>query len=67
MGLYMTNMIPPPNLGKIIREARKSLGLTLEALAQRSGVSRSMLSAIERETANPTFAYCLVSSAILRS
>ena len=56
MGLYMTNMIPPPNLGKIIREARKSLGLTLEALAQRSGVSRSMLSAIERETANPTFA-----------
>ncbi|MDP6189752.1 MAG: XRE family transcriptional regulator [Gammaproteobacteria bacterium] len=52
----MSTMIPPPNLGKIIKDARKSLGLTLERLAERSGVSRSMLSAIERGTANPTFA-----------
>ncbi|MDP6969227.1 MAG: XRE family transcriptional regulator [Gammaproteobacteria bacterium] len=52
----MSTIIPPPNIGKIIRDARKSLGLTLERLAERSGVSRSMLSAIERGTANPTFA-----------
>ena len=45
----------PPDIGKHVRLARKSLGLTLERLAERTGVSRSMLSAIERGTANPTF------------
>ncbi|MBQ4827166.1 helix-turn-helix transcriptional regulator [Leisingera sp. HS039] len=44
-----------PDIGKIMKEARKSLGLTLERLSERTGVSRSMLSAIERGATNPTF------------
>ena len=51
----MNTMAPPPDIGKIVKDARKSLGLTLERLSDRTGVSRSMLSAIERGTANPTF------------
>lgn len=45
----------PPNIGKHVKVARKALGLTLERLAERTGVSKSMLSAIERGTTNPTF------------
>jgi transcriptional regulator with XRE-family HTH domain len=37
-----------------VRSIRKSKGLTLEQLASLSGVSRSMLSQIERGAANPT-------------
>lgn len=37
-----------------VRSMRKRKGLTLEQLASLSGVSRSMLSQIERGTANPT-------------
>jgi transcriptional regulator with XRE-family HTH domain len=37
-----------------VRSLRKSKGLTLEQLASLSGVSRSMLSQIERGGANPT-------------
>ena len=37
-----------------VRTLRKSKGLTLEQLASLSGVSRSMLSQIERGQANPT-------------
>src|SRR6185436_8365014 len=37
-----------------VRALRKSKGLTLEQLASLSGVSRSMLSQIERGAANPT-------------
>ena len=37
-----------------VRSLRKSKGLTLEQLASLSGVSRSMLSQIERGAANPT-------------
>ncbi|GFE66101.1 helix-turn-helix domain-containing protein [Litoreibacter roseus] len=44
------------DIAGLIRDARKSAGLTLEQLAAISGVSRSMLSAIERNAANPTFA-----------
>lgn len=47
--------VSPPNIGQLVRQTRKGLGLTLESLAERSGVSRSMLSAIERGTVNPTF------------
>ncbi|WP_419912096.1 helix-turn-helix domain-containing protein [Hoeflea sp.] len=49
------NVAPTPDIGKLVRSKRKALDLTLEQLAERSGVSRSMLSAIERGTANPTF------------
>ena len=45
----------PPDIGKHVKTARKHLGLTLERLAERTGVSKSMLSAIERGTTNPTF------------
>ncbi|WP_338035586.1 XRE family transcriptional regulator [Billgrantia antri] len=44
--------------GRVI-ELRKRRGLTLEQLAAASGVSRSMLSQIERGKANPTLAVTL--------
>lgn len=44
-----------PNLGAAIKQRRKELGLNLTQLAERSNVSRSMLSEIERDNANPTF------------
>ena len=37
-----------------VRELRAARGLTLEALAERSGVSRSMISLIERGESSPT-------------
>ncbi len=46
----------PPEISGKLRGARKSLGLTLDQLAQRSGVSKSVLSQIERGQTNPTFA-----------
>jgi transcriptional regulator with XRE-family HTH domain len=39
-----------------VRQLRKERGWSLEALARASGVSRSMLSQIERNQANPTLA-----------
>ena len=50
-------MVPtPPLIGPVIQKERKSRKLTLEQLAAMSGVSKSMLSQIERGEANPTFA-----------
>jgi transcriptional regulator with XRE-family HTH domain len=45
-----------PQIGPVIQRERKSRHLTLERLAALSGVSKSMLSQIERGEANPTFA-----------
>ena len=45
-----------PEIGPIVQRQRKARGLTLERLAALSGVSKSMLSQIERGQANPTFA-----------
>lgn len=45
-----------PRIGPILQHRRKSRGLTLEQLARQSGVSKSMLSQVERGKANPTFA-----------
>ncbi|MES2596933.1 MAG: XRE family transcriptional regulator [Verrucomicrobiota bacterium] len=42
------------NLGKRVKKLRNDRGWSLEELATASGVSRSMLSEIEREKANPT-------------
>ncbi len=42
------------NLGKRVKKLRTDRGWSLEELANESGVSRSMLSEIERERANPT-------------
>ena len=55
---------PPPDLadainrhlGSRVKQLRTARGWSLEALATASGVSRSMLSQIEREQANPTLA-----------
>lgn len=44
------------NLGQHVRRLRKGRNWTLQELAERSGVSRSMLSQIERQQANPTLA-----------
>ncbi len=42
------------NLGRRVKKLRSDRGWSLEELAAASGVSRSMLSEIERERANPT-------------
>ena len=43
-------------LAKRLKEARKERALSLDALSKLSGVSRSMLSAIERSESSPTVA-----------
>jgi len=47
------------HLGTRVKHLRANRGWSLEALAAASGVSRSMLSQIEREQANPTLAVTL--------
>jgi transcriptional regulator with XRE-family HTH domain len=47
------------HIGQRLRALRNGRGLSLEALSAASGVSRSMLSQIEREQANPTLAITL--------
>jgi transcriptional regulator with XRE-family HTH domain len=47
------------DLGSRLKHLRAARGWSLEALATASGVSRSMLSQIEREQANPTLAVTL--------
>jgi transcriptional regulator with XRE-family HTH domain len=44
------------HLGRRVKKLRTERGWSLDALATASGVSRSMLSEIEREQANPTLA-----------
>lgn len=46
----------PPNVGEFVRKLRRSRNLTLEDLAEGSGISKSMLSQIERNKTNPTLA-----------
>jgi len=46
----------PPELGQALQTLRKAKSLTLDKLAAASGVSKSMLSQIERGQTNPTFA-----------
>ncbi len=50
------NITATPQIGPVIQRCRKERGLTLEQLADKSGVSKSMLSQVERGQANPTFA-----------
>jgi len=47
------------HLGSRVKSLRTERGWSLEAMASASGVSRSMLSQIEREQANPTLAVTL--------
>lgn len=46
----------PPMIGANMRGIRKDAGFTLDVLAERSGVSKAMLSQIEAEKVNPTVA-----------
>ncbi|MFC6594166.1 XRE family transcriptional regulator [Kitasatospora paranensis] len=41
-------------LGRAIRDRRRGLGLTLESIGRRTGLSKSFLSQLERGLANPT-------------
>ncbi|MEK7879882.1 MAG: helix-turn-helix transcriptional regulator, partial [candidate division NC10 bacterium] len=56
---------PGTAIGAQLRAARRARGLTLERLAERSGVSRAMLSKIERDERNPTVAVaCRIAEAL---
>ena len=44
----------PPDIGQTIKDLRTSRSLTLDQLANQSGLSKSMLSQIERNKTNPT-------------
>lgn len=46
----------PPRVGETLAARRQTLGLTLDELSRQAGVSKSMLSQIERNQANPTVA-----------
>ena len=52
----MTKKNSVPALGPRIQAIRKRQRLSLDELARKSGVSKSMLSQVERGEANPTFA-----------
>ncbi|MCE2944440.1 MAG: XRE family transcriptional regulator [Xanthomonadaceae bacterium] len=51
-----TASFEPPSVGAALSEIRQQRGLSLDALARQSGVSKSMLSQIERNQTNPTVA-----------
>ena len=55
MSTTLTNNAPP-EVGATLQRLRLARGLTLEDLSRIAGVSKSMLSQIEREKANPTIA-----------
>lgn len=56
---------PSADLGSSIRVRRTGLGWSLEALAGRSGISRAMLSAVERDAKNPTIkVVCQIAEAL---
>ncbi len=48
--------LEPPKVGATLQALRQSQGLSLDELSRRAGVSKSMLSQIERNQANPTVA-----------
>lgn len=48
--------LEPPRVGAALQALRGSRGLSLDDLSKRAGVSKSMLSQIERNQANPTVA-----------
>jgi transcriptional regulator with XRE-family HTH domain len=50
----MEDLVSCGELGAWVRGLRRERGLTLEELAERSGVSRAMISKVERGEKNPT-------------
>jgi transcriptional regulator with XRE-family HTH domain len=53
-GLDLVEEVSSGRLGERVRELRRERGLTLDVLAGRSGVSRAMISKLERGEKNPT-------------
>jgi transcriptional regulator with XRE-family HTH domain len=53
-GLSGADAVSADKLGERVRELRRGRGLTLEELAERSEVSRAMISKVERGEKNPT-------------
>ena len=51
-----TEMESPPKVGQEIQRLRLERNFTLDQLAAKSGVSKSILSQIERDRSNPTLA-----------
>jgi transcriptional regulator with XRE-family HTH domain len=47
-------MTPPDQIGENVRRRRLARGVTLEQLAEQSGVSPAMISEVERDLKNPT-------------
>src|SRR5918997_4815744 len=54
MGASGADAVSAGRLGERVRERRRGRELTLEELAERSGVSRAMISKVERGEKNPT-------------
>jgi transcriptional regulator with XRE-family HTH domain len=56
MSAIPSEKLEPPRVGATLQALRQSQGLSLDELSRRAGVSKSMLSQIERNQANPTVA-----------
>ncbi len=56
MSVSQLDALEPPKVGATLQALRQSQGLSLDELSRRAGVSKSMLSQIERNQANPTVA-----------
>ena len=56
MSVPSLDHLEPPKVGATLQALRQSQGLSLDELSRRAGVSKSMLSQIERNQANPTVA-----------
>ncbi|MFY7864260.1 helix-turn-helix domain-containing protein [Roseateles sp.] len=56
MSIPNLESLEPPKVGVTLQALRQSQGLSLDELSRRAGVSKSMLSQIERNQANPTVA-----------
>lgn len=53
-GSWAAEAVSSARLGERVRALRREAGLTLDGLAERAGVSRAMLSKVERGEKNPT-------------
>ena len=42
------------NVAKLLRDERKRQGLSMDSLAEKAGLSQSMISLVERDLRNPT-------------
>ncbi|MDC6165889.1 helix-turn-helix domain-containing protein [Paucibacter sp. XJ19-41] len=56
MSANLSESLEPPRVGATLQSLRQAQGLSLDELSRRAGVSKSMLSQIERNQANPTVA-----------